>query len=262
MAVITSMSNARVKEARSLQRKRRRYAAGRILIEGVRLVRDALSSGMTPELVFYVPEQAEAGLQAATLLRDLDAAHVECVAVSAAVFSSLAETLTPQGISAVIAMPRLPLPAEPTLALILDGVADPGNAGTLLRSAEAAGADLALFAPGAVDAFNDKALRAGMGAHFRLPLRTCAVWDEVWAALSPVQHVYVAEAGADLAYDAADWRQPSALIIGNEAAGPSSEARRAAVPVAIPMQGGTESLNAAMAGTVILFEAARQRRLG
>jgi len=262
MSVITSVSNARVKEARSLQRKRRRHAAGRILIEGVRLVRDALSGGLTPESVFYVSEQAESGLQAAALLRDLEAAHVECVAVSAAVFASLAETLTPQGIAAVVAMPHLPLPEWPTLTLILDGVADPGNAGTLLRSAEAAGADLALFAPGAVDAYNDKTLRAGMGAHFRLPLRMCVVWDEVWATLSPAQRIFVAEAGADLTYDAADWRQPVALIVGNEAAGPSAEARRAAVPVAIPMRGASESLNAAMAGTVILFEAARQRRLG
>ena len=262
MTVITSVSNARVKEARSLQRKRRRYTAGRILIEGVRLVRDALSSGLAPEVVFYVPEQAEAGLQSVALLRDLQAAHVECVAVSPAVFASLAETLTPQGIAAVVPMPSLALPAHPALALVLDGVADPGNAGTLLRSAEAAGADLALFAPGAVDAYNDKTLRAGMGAHFRLPLRMCAAWEEVWAALSTVPRIYVAEAGADLSYDAADWRQPSVLIVGNEAQGPSAEARRVAVPVAIPMHGGTESLNAAMAGTVILFEAARQRRLG
>ncbi len=97
--MITSVSNARVKEARSLQRKRRRYAAGRILIEGVRLVRDALSSGLAPEVVFYVPEQAEAGLQSVALLRHLQAAHVECIAVSPAVFATLAETLTPQGIA-------------------------------------------------------------------------------------------------------------------------------------------------------------------
>jgi len=257
--MITSLGNSRIKEARSLQRKRRRYEACRILIEGVRLVRDAFAGGHTLEVVFFVPEQMEANPVGAGLLQDLQAAGVECLAMTEAVFASLAETLTPQGIAAVALMPRLPLPERPALTLVLDGVADPGNAGTLLRSAEAAGADLALFGPGTVDPFNDKTLRAGMGAHFRLPLRLCATWEAVLAALAPDQATYVAEAGAALAYDQVDWRRPAALIIGSEATGPSSAARQA-VPVAIPMHGRTESLNAAMAGTVILFEAARQRR--
>ncbi len=258
--MITSVSNARVKEARSLQRKPRRYAAGRILIEGVRLVRDAFAGGCVPETVFYVPAQVEANAAAAALLRAVQAARVECVPVSPPVFASLAETLTPQGVAAVVAMPNLPVPSQPTLTLILDGIAEPGNAGTLLRSAEAAGTELALFGPASVDAFNDKALRAGMGAHFRLPLRQCAVWDAVWASLPPGQRIYVADAHAELAYDRVDWRVPSAVIVGSEANGPSDPARQVATPIAIPMPGRAESLNAAMAGTVILFEAARQRR--
>ena len=257
--MITSVSNSRVKEARSLQRKRCRYEAGRILIEGVRLVRDAFAGGHMLEVAFFVPAQMEVNAAGAGLLQDLQTAGVECLPVSDAVFATLAETLTPQGIAAVAPMPRLRLSVQPTLTLVLDGVADPGNAGTLLRSAEAAGADLALFSPGTVDPYNDKTLRAGMGAHFRLPLAVCATWDDVRAALLPDQAVYVAEAGATLSYDQVDWRRPAALIVGSEAAGPSSIARQA-VAVAIPMHGHTESLNAAMAGTVVLFEAARQRR--
>jgi TrmH family RNA methyltransferase len=159
-------------------------------------------------------------------------------------------------------MPQLPLPAAATLTLVLDGVGDPGNAGTLLRSAEAAGVELALFAPHTVDPFNEKVLRAAMGAHFRLPLRVCPTWDELQSLLSPHQRCYVAQAAAPTAYDQIDWRQPAALVIGSEAVGPSAEILAIATPVAIPMQGATESLNAGVAGAVILFEAARQRRLG
>jgi TrmH family RNA methyltransferase len=150
-------------------------------------------------------------------------------------------------------------PERPTLILLLDQVREPGNAGALLRSAEAAGADLVIFAPNTVDPFNDKAVRAGMGSHFRLPLQICRTWEQVLGLLGDIP-LYLAEARADLAYDEMDWRRPAGLVVGGEADGASEEARRAATPIAIPMLGDAESLNAAVAGAVILFEAARQRR--
>jgi TrmH family RNA methyltransferase len=168
--------------------------------------------------------------------------------------------MTPQGIAVVTPLPRLPLPAAPTLTLVLDQVRDPGNAGTLLRSAEAAGASLVLFTPNTVDPYNDKVVRAGMGAHFRLPLQAYSSWAEIDALLAPTPQRYLADAHAGLAYDQVDWRKPAALIISGETAGASPEARRTAQPIAIPMHSRVESLNAAVAGAVILFEAARQRR--
>jgi RNA methyltransferase, TrmH family len=259
--MISSAANARIKAARKLQRRRQRYAVGQMLLEGLRLVQDAVSAGARPLELFYVPARLEGNLTAAELMRTLEAQGVACLACSEEVFATLAETVSPQGIAAVVALPELALPAAPTLTLILDGVRDPGNAGALLRSAEAAGVALVLFGPETVDPYNDKTLRAGMGAHFRLPLRVCQNWREIDGYLAPGQSLYLAEAGAKLAYDRVNWRETAALVIGGEAEGASPEARERAEPLAIPMEGKVESLNAAVAGAVILFEAARQRRL-
>jgi TrmH family RNA methyltransferase len=155
------------------------------------------------------------------------------------------------------------------LFLICDRISDPGNLGALLRSAAAAGAAAVWLAPGTADAFNPKVVRAGMGAHFRLPLELLE-WDTISARLAGWQILLAdtEEAIHDspdakrqtIRYDLADWTQPSAVIVSNEAEGPSPAARACATAsVFIPMPGGSESLNAAIAGSVILFEAVRQR---
>lgn len=259
--MITSAANPRIKEARKLQRRRHRHALGLLLIEGVRLVRDALQTGAVPRVAFVVPEIVESHPAAQALVADLQRRRVEVLACTPAVFATLTDTVTPQGIAAVTSLPQVPLPASPRFSLVLDGVRDPGNAGTLLRSAEAAGVDCVLFAPETVDPFNEKVVRAGMGAHFRLPLRVCATWDAVMGYLAPDQTIYVADAAAQRSYDEVDWTQPAALVVGGEAEGASPAAHAAAQPLAIPMTGGVESLNAAVAGAVILFEAARQQRV-
>lgn len=258
--MITSIDNPRIKEARKLQRRRQRYKTGAFLIEGVRLVGDALQSKAHFREAYFVPEFVEDQSSAQLLLTQLLAAGVECLACTAAVLAILTETITPQGIAAVTAMPQLSLPAKLTLVLVLDGVRDPGNAGTLLRAAEAAGAELAIWGPETVDPFNDKVIRAGMGAHFRLPLRVCNTWAEITKLLPAQIRYYLAQANAQQMYDLVDWRDPAVLIIGGEAAGASALAHALAQALAIPMHGQVESLNAAMAGAVILFEAARQRR--
>lgn len=258
--MITSLDNPRIKEARKLQRRRHRHQLQAILLEGVRLVRDALQSGAPVRELYFVPELIAAHPDAQQLLTVAAAAKVDCLACSAAVLATLTETITPQGIVAVATLPHLPLPTALDFVLILDQVRDPGNAGTLLRTAEAAGVNLVLFGPETVDPFNDKVLRAGMGAHFRLPLRVCQTWSAIRTLLPPALVFYLAQAHAPLAYDTVAWSQPAALIVGGEAAGASAEAYALAQPIAIPMAGQVESLNAAMAGTIILFEAARQRR--
>lgn len=257
---ISSPKNSKIQEARKLQRKRRRYETSQLLLEGVRLLQDAVDAGVQPETVFYVPETLATNEVGQALLQQVQRAGITCWACSPAAFAPLAETVTPQGIAAVVPMPRLPAPPHPDLTLILDGVRDPGNAGTLLRSAEAAGVNAVIFAPDTVDPFNDKVLRAAMGAHFRQPVFVCNTWQDVQNLLSPEQALYVAESTASLSYDQVDWRQRSVLIVGSEAVGPSPWAAARAQGVAIPMQGSTESLNAGVAGAVILFEAARQRR--
>lgn len=258
--MISSPKNSRIQEARKLHRKRRRYQARQLLLEGVRLVRDALGAGVTPTTVFFAPDLLEGSGEGQQLLHELQQMGVPCLACTESAFAPLVDTVSPQGIAAVVPMPHNTPPTRPTLILLLDGVGDPGNAGTLLRSAEAAGVDLVLFAPGTVDPFNDKVVRAAMGAHFRLPIRICNSWCEVRDLLPAEQPIYVAQADAELQYDQVDWRSPTALIVGSESAGPSDAAIQIATPIAIPMHGATESLNAGVAGAVILFEAARQRR--
>ena len=259
--MITSTSNNRIKEARKLQRRRERYEQGQMLIEGVRLVRDAWQTGATLHPVFYAPEAVTVESATAALVNELAAARVEVVPCSESVFATLSETVTPQGIAAVVALPQLPLPTPRTLTLLLDQVRDPGNAGTLLRSAGAAGVDVVLFGPETVDPFNEKVLRAGMGAHFRTPIRMAEKWDDLAAWMDGDQPLYLAEATGEVSYDLVDWTLPATLVVGGEANGASVWVRERAIAISIPMERATESLNAAVAGSVILFEAARQRRL-
>jgi len=149
------------------------------------------------------------------------------------------------------------------LLLVIDAVQDPGNLGTLLRSAEAVGVAQVLCSVGTVDLYAPKVVRSAMGAHFRLAMEQDLSWDAIGERLASVDHVYAADPDARMPYYAADWRQPSALLVGNEAHGLSDAARRLATKqIAIPMRGGTESLNVAVAASVILFEALRQRTLG
>jgi TrmH family RNA methyltransferase len=256
---IQSPGNPRVKMARKLQRRRHRDEQGLCLLEGSRLVLDAWQADAAFHTLFLTPAAAQADPALGHMAEAVQSAGAELLWVTEEVVAALSETVTPQGVVAVVGQNQQPLPVQRSLVLILDGVGDPGNGGTLLRSATAAGVDLVLFGPGSVDAYNQKCLRAGMGAHFRLPLRQCATWEGVMALLGDLP-LFVADAQADLAYDQVDWQQPAGLILGNEANGPSPAARHASHPIAIPMPGAMESLNVAIAGSVILFEAARQRR--
>ena len=258
--MITSGANPRLREARKLQRRRERRAQGRVLIEGVRLGRDALAAGAAVLQLFYVAERVATQPALAEVVAWAERRGAELLACTPETFATLSDTVTPQGVAAVARLPDLAWPTPPARLLILDRVRDPGNAGTLLRTAEAAGVPGVVFGPETVDPYNDKVLRAGMGAHFRVPVREAAAWDAITAWLAPEQPVYVAEASAALLYDEVDWRD-AALVVGGEAEGASEAARRRAVPVAIPMAGRVESLNAAVAGAVMLFEAARRERL-
>jgi RNA methyltransferase, TrmH family len=258
--MITSTSNPRIKEARKLSQRRHREAQGRLLIEGVRLIRDGWQSGVRPIYLFYASDLVSENSGAAHLLAELQAQGVEALPCSVEVLRTLSETVTPQGLVAVVPLPTPIVPPRPTLTLVLDQLREPGNAGTLLRTAEAAGVDWVLCTPGTVDPFHEKVLRAGMGAHFRLPVALCADWATVEERLPARQPLYLAEASAAVAYEEVAWREPAVLVVGGEASGASEPLRAIATPIAIPMQGRAESLNAAIAGAVILFEAARQRR--
>jgi TrmH family RNA methyltransferase len=254
--MISSTQNERIKYIRSLARRRVRQREGRFVVEGTRLIEEVARAGIRPTLVLYT-ERWSATLEAQRLLSSLLAAEDGAWFVSEAAMIACADTKTPQGVLAVI--PFVQLQPRSGLVLILDGLRDPGNLGTILRSAEAAGVGHVVLAPGTVDAYNPKVVRGAMGAHFRLPISSLD-WPTI-AEVMAGRQVWLAEATGGIAYDAVDWRQAVALIVGGEAAGAGGEATTLATGrVTIPMAGGAESLNAAMAATVILFEAVRQRR--
>lgn len=257
--MITSLKNDRVRLVRALQERRRvRQRERRFVVEGVRLCQEAADTGARPHFVFYTARIRE-DPRGQALLAAWQEAGVPCEEVSDEVMAACSDTETPQGLLAVVPIPDLPLPPHPTLTLILDRLRDPGNLGTILRTAQAAGVDGVILAPGTVDATNPKAVRAGMGAHFRLPIAAMD-WDEIARAVAGCR-VYLADARGTVPYTDADWTGRVALIVGGEAAGAGSRAHALAdATVAIPLAGGVESLNAAVAAAVLLFEAARQRR--
>ena len=157
-------------------------------------------------------------------------------------------------------MLRPPLPTKATLLLILDRISDPGNLGSIMRTALATGVGGLLLSPGCVDVYNPKVVRSSMGAHLYLAMLV-AEWSEIATRVGDLK-VRLATTGAKQAYYEVDWRRPSALIIGNEAIGPGMEASDLATEeIMIPMPGSTESLNAAVAAGIILSEAIRQRAI-
>jgi TrmH family RNA methyltransferase len=257
--VITSSDNPKVKQVRALLNRRGREQQAHCLVEGVRLVEDAMRAGMHPALVFYVADDSQTP-RAQALLAAARASQVPCWEVSPAVFGTLSDTVTSQGILAIVPIPKSTPGADASLLLVLDQVRDPGNVGTILRSAEAAGADGVLLTVGCADPWSPKVLRAGMGAHFRLALQADMAWTDIVGTLAG-RPLWVADARGAIPYDEPDWTQSCALAIGGEAQGASASAlANSRGAVTIPMRGGAESLNAAMAATVLLFEVARQRR--
>jgi TrmH family RNA methyltransferase len=150
---------------------------------------------------------------------------------------SCSDTQTPQGILAVLPMPEIAPPAASTLTLIADSVRDPGNLGTILRTAWAAGVERVILAPGTVDASNPKVVRAAMGAHLYLPIASLR-WQSISGAVADAE-VWLAASDGDVAYSAVDWSDRVALIIGGEGAGAGASARvLARGSVSIPMAAG------------------------
>jgi len=259
--LISSSQNDRVKLVRMLQQQgkaRRRHQ--RLVLEGVRLMADALATGAQPDFVLYVEDSDAAGAPSHDLLERLRAAQVPVLAVTPGLMTALSDTETPQGVLGVFPLPELPEPVDPALVVVADGWRDPGNLGTLIRTCAAAGVDLLVLTRGTVDPTNAKAVRGAMGAHYRVPIRTLD-WDAIGARYGDLQ-VCLADAAGDTLYTAIEWRAPSVIVVGGEAHGFAAAAAR--IPhtrVRIPMAPGAESLNAAIAAGVLIY-AARAHTFG
>jgi TrmH family RNA methyltransferase len=275
MTLITSLANPRITKLIDLHTTRGRKKSGLFLMEGPHLLETLLDAHIEPREVYYQPALLQRTAKGRSLLARLIHASSlpaeRLIEVSERVIEHLGEVRTSQGVVSVLPLDafqpelvraRRPAALRPVL-LILDDLSDPGNMGTILRTALAADVDEVLLTYDCVDCYSPKVVRAAAGAHIALPIVTNLSWDAI-AERSTLhcageRRVLLAEAGSPHLYYDQDLRRPFALIIGNEAHGPSQEARRlATLSIAIPLANGVESLNAAMAAGIVLYEAVRQ----
>ncbi len=267
MIEITSAQNPRVKALRALRMRKYREQEGRYLIEGIRIVEEALTLGAPVETLVYAPAQLTSE-RALALMEG--AADVERLALTPQVFITLSERDEPQGLAAVVRiverrLEEIPL-APNLLAVVACQLHDPGNLGAIIRTADAAGASGVMVVEPSVDLYDPHTVRATMGSLYALPIvrlqDEAALWrwrDAVRAAGIPVQVVGTSAHGQRGFYEL-DYRGPVALLIGSERQGLSDAVRAQADALArLPMRGRATSLNASAAAAAMLYEIARQR---
>jgi TrmH family RNA methyltransferase len=254
------MASQLVTTVRNLHQRKGRRRRGLTVAEGVRLVEEALHAGI-PLTGVVVSASFGATDRGAALLGDLAGRAVPLEEVPDRTFRELADTDTPQGVLAVVEVPTWSLadvrPGPRAPVLVLDAVQDPGNVGTLLRTAFALGAAGAVLLRGSADLTNPKVIRSAMGASFRFPAAAVEAAEFVaWCRQTDVEVWASAADGAPLTRSAPPPRL--ALVVGNEGAGVRPELRELSVrQVAIPLSRGAESLNVAVAAGILLYEATR-----
>ncbi len=256
--MITSRQNQKIKRIKQLTSQAKfRKMENAYVVEGVRLLEEALQADQIPEQVLYSSDLDQRGQALVKIFQDQ---QVSCDLTAPDVLNAASDTVNSQGITAIFPIEPLPIPDRKDLVLIVDEIRDPGNLGTLMRSCLAAGVDMLLLSPGAVDLYSPKVIRSGMGAHFRLPAIS-APWDEI-LQLTTGMVLYLADMNQGKSCWETDLTGPLGIILGGEAHGPGKEARELANhTIHIPMNTHSESLNAAAAGAILLFEIRRQRYL-
>ncbi|MEW5866259.1 MAG: RNA methyltransferase [Bacillota bacterium] len=258
---ITSRHNPRIQEVRKLKRRKHRLARRLFLLEGVRSVEEAVDAGARVCEVLVTPHLFRCP-RGKSLYERLVARGARVVGVTDEVLASVSDTETPQGIVAVVDIPdqELYLGGNP-LVIVADGISDPGNLGTLVRSAAAFGFAGVVLSGGTVDVYNPKCVRATMGSVFRIPIKELAsVVDAISFLKGYGLSVVAADARAEIPCHAYDFTSPSAILVGNEARGLSCEALELCdARVQVPMPGSAESLNVGAAAAVLMYEMVRQR---
>jgi RNA methyltransferase, TrmH family len=247
--------------ARDLKRRKGRQRQGLFVAEGIRAVEELLRSPLALRGAL-VTADLSTGARGAALRRSLEDAAVrtgaDVVEVDAGELASAADAETPQGVLAVAEVPRRSLealePGETARLLVLDGIQDPGNVGTIVRTAAALGAAATIAMPGTVDLWNAKVVRSAMGAHFRHPA-LAASWEELDAFLTGHAIVLWGTDAGGAPLDGMEAPRRLALALGNEGSGLSPAAReRAAVSVALPLAADVESLNVAVSAGIFLYQ--------
>ncbi|MDT3700238.1 MAG: RNA methyltransferase [Thermincola sp.] len=263
--IITSRQNSLVKYIRSLRDKKIREQEGRFLIEGFNFVSEALASGIVLEKLI-ISERAKKNLSTAELIRHIGSPE-SIVRVSDSVMEYMSETETPQGVMALLKIAEVPLTSLQvqltSVFIILDGIQDPGNVGTVIRTADAFGAAGVILTKGCADIYNAKTLRSTMGSVFHLPvLRDIAAAEVVQFLQSQGVNIAVTCLEPEaLPVEDSNILFPLALVFGSEARGVSDEMRQAGDwLIKVPMAGRAESLNVAVAAGIMIYEASRRLR--
>lgn len=261
--MLTSAKNPRVKYFASLKARKKRREEGKFLIEGAHLVAEALANGMLDKVLFS--KNLLKTSEGSALLSRIIRAKIPNEEADEKIINHLSDVKTPQGIIASV-RPRISdfsslFEADDPLMVIACGIRDPGNLGTIIRTASAAGCSGIILTGGAVDPYNEKVIRASAGSIFHLNIvKIDGIIDLVSSLKRRGIKVVSSFVDASKQYFEADFSGPTAIIIGNEGQGLPLELEKLSdEAVSIPMAGSTESLNAAVAAAVILYEALRQR---
>ena len=255
MELITSKDNQKLKLIRGLRLKKNREETGLFLAEGLRLAEEAAKNADCHWALFS--EDAVAEPRYAALEAEFQSRGVECLYTTAALFDSVAATENPQGVLAVCRIPELTPPTSGSWFAYCDGLSDPGNLGSVMRSAAAAGCDGLLLSNDTADPWNPKTVRASMGAVFRLPLWRAGSDEEAWELLQSLNAAPLVTAmdGTDVRLCGEYLRLPHCWILGSEAFGVSDFWREhAALSVSLPMAEGAESLNVSCAAAVLFYQ--------
>ncbi|SFS45117.1 RNA methyltransferase, TrmH family [Paenibacillus sp. BC26] len=260
MMSITSVQNEKVKAMAALLEKKHRDRTGRFIIEGVHLVQEALLAGADVETIVIDMERGIPG-ELRTLLGQTDC---ELIEATPAVMAKCTGTDSPPPVFGVAAKPYADvsnLYQQDSLVVVLDGVRDPGNVGTIIRSADAVGAHAVVLGRGCVDLYNPKTVRSTMGSLFHLPV----IEGDLSELLPEAKKHGISLVGTSLQASATcysyNWSGATWLLMGSESQGLSGDVLgQVDTSIIIPMHGHSESLNVAMASTILLYEALRQRR--
>ena len=261
---ITSTKNPLVKRLRALAERTAREAEGQMVVEGVRLVAEALAERVPIELLFYDPKAGAKDTRISELVGKASAAGARTIEATPHVIAACSQVDTPQGILAVVEVPAVDLSvileAPDLLLVVADRLQDPGNLGTIVRVADAAGASAVAVTRGSVDPHNPKAVRATMGSLFHLPVAEVDRDDLVRQLAERGIRILVADQHGAEDYTAASYASPVVVVLGGEAEGVHPLWREAAATlVRIPLYGRAESLNVAIAAALLLYEARRTR---
>jgi len=260
---VASRQNPLVKELCQAFARGEQAANNTCAIEGLRLVEEAIRSGLRFHALFF----RQSALSVADRLLPQIASQVETVLLPNEVFDSVVATETPQGVAALTKIKSFTLddmlrPYQP-LIVALSGLQDPGNLGTILRSAEAFGASGVVLGGGTVSHFNTKAVRASAGSVFRLPVLAMKLSEAIPRLREAGLRLVASSSHGGVPADQASLATPLALFVGNEGAGlPRELLSQMDETVVVPHPGQVESLNAAVAASILLYEAARQRKAG